>query len=84
MISGCGCISKNVEEPVEEVDKIDKIVISSPFFPLVMPMAYIVENNMLDEVADDVEVVPADVPHSLEAKKPFKMILTVVKKQKPR
>jgi quercetin dioxygenase-like cupin family protein len=30
----------------------------------------------------EVVVMPADVPHSLEAQKPFKMILTVVKKQK--
>ncbi|MCD4844622.1 MAG: hypothetical protein K8R25_09065 [Methanosarcinales archaeon] len=54
VIAGCGCTSKDVEEPVENADKIDKIVISSPFSPLVMPMAYIVENNMLDEVANDV------------------------------
>ena len=30
----------------------------------------------------EVVVMPADVPHSLEAQKPFKMLLTVVKKEK--
>lgn len=65
VIAGCGCTSKDVEEPVEKADKIDKIVISSPFSPLVMPMAYIVENNMLDEVANDVELVIWNNPDQL-------------------
>jgi quercetin dioxygenase-like cupin family protein len=30
----------------------------------------------------EVVVMPADVPHSLQAEKPFKMLLTVVKKPK--
>jgi len=32
--------------------------------------------------AGEVVVMPADVPHSLDARKPFKMLLTVVKKPK--
>ena len=32
--------------------------------------------------AGEVAVMPADIPHSLKAEKPFKMMLTVVKKAK--
>jgi quercetin dioxygenase-like cupin family protein len=32
--------------------------------------------------AGEVVVMPADIPHSLDARKPFKMLLTVVKKPK--
>jgi len=33
--------------------------------------------------AGEVVVMPADVAHSLDARKPFKMLLTVVKKPEP-
>jgi len=33
--------------------------------------------------AGEATVMPADIPHSLKAEKPFKMMLTVVKKPKP-
>jgi len=33
--------------------------------------------------AGEVVVMPADVPHSLDARKPFKMLLTVVKNTEP-
>ncbi len=33
--------------------------------------------------AGEVVVMPADVPHSLDAHKPFKILLTVVKKPEP-
>ena len=30
--------------------KVDKVTLSSPFAPLVMPMAYMVENGLLNDV----------------------------------
>ncbi len=72
-ISGSGCISPEAdtpeepEQPAETTGKIDKIVISSPFSPPVMPMAYIVENNMLQDVADETELVVWNNPDQLRA-----------------
>lgn len=36
--------------------KVDKITLSSPFSPMVMPMAYMVENNLLEDVAEKTEL----------------------------
>lgn len=44
-----------------------KVTLSSPFSPLAMPMAYIVENNMLKDVSDDVELVIWNTPDQLRA-----------------
>jgi len=37
--------------------KAKKITLASPFAPLVMPMAYIVENGLLDDVAEKTELI---------------------------
>ena len=73
VISGSGCISPDAdtpeepEQPAETTGKIDKIVISSPFSPLIMPMAYIVENDLLQDVADETELVVWNNPDQLRA-----------------
>ncbi len=72
-ISGSGCISPDAgtpeesEQPTETTGKLDKIVISSPFSPLIMPMAYIVENDLLHDVADETELVVWNNPDQLRA-----------------
>ena len=72
-ISGSGCISPEAgtpeepEQPEETTEKMDKIMISSPFSPLVMPMAYIVENDLLQDVADETELVVWNNPDQLRA-----------------
>jgi NitT/TauT family transport system substrate-binding protein len=48
-------------------DKVDKVVMASPFSPLVMPMAHIKENHLLSEVADKVELVVWNTPDQLRA-----------------
>lgn len=48
-------------------EKLDTIVLSSPFSPLAMPMAYIVENNLLADVAENVELVIWHNPEQLGA-----------------
>ena len=45
----------------------DKIVLSSPFSPLVMPLAYIKENKLLDEFSDNVELKIWNNPSQLRA-----------------
>ncbi|MGX9367294.1 ABC transporter substrate-binding protein [Desulfoplanes sp. PS50] len=47
--------------------KVDRVVLSSPFSPLAMPMAYIVENNLLGEVAEEVDLVIWNTPDQLRA-----------------
>jgi len=47
--------------------KVEKIVMASPFSPLVMPMAHIVENRLLDDVAQKVELVVWNTPDQLRA-----------------
>lgn len=44
-----------------------KVTLSSPFSPLAMPMAYIVENDLLKDVADDVELIIWNTPDQLRA-----------------
>ena len=72
-ISGSGCVSPDAdtpeepEQPAETTEKIDKIVISSPFSPLIMPMAYIVENDLLHDVADETELIVWNNPDQLRA-----------------
>jgi NitT/TauT family transport system substrate-binding protein len=51
----------------ERAQKVDKIVLSTPFSPLAMPMAYILENNLLEEYADSVELVVWNNPDQLRA-----------------
>ena len=48
-------------------EKVDKVVLTSPFSPLAMPMAYIVENNLLKDVANNVELVIWNTPDQLMA-----------------
>ena len=48
-------------------EKVDKLILTSPFSPLAMPMAYIVENNLLKNVANDVELVIWNTPDQLRA-----------------
>lgn len=48
-------------------EKVDKVIIASPFSPLAMPMARIVENKLLDKVADEVELVIWNTPDQLRA-----------------
>lgn len=67
VVLGSGCISEEPEKPAVKGDKLDKIVISSPFSPLAMPMAYIVENDMLQDVAEDVELVIWNNPDQLRS-----------------
>ena len=51
----------------EKTDKIDKVVLTSPFSPLAMPMAYIIENNLLKDVSNNVELVIWSTPDQLRA-----------------
>jgi NitT/TauT family transport system substrate-binding protein len=67
VVLGLGCISEEPEKQAAQAEKLDKIVVSSPFSPLAMPMAYIVENNMLQDVAEDVELVIWNNPDQLRA-----------------
>lgn len=48
-------------------EKIDKITMASPFAPLVMPMAYILEHGLLDDVADKTELKIWNNPDQLRA-----------------
>jgi len=48
-------------------EKVGKVILTSPFSPLAMPMAYIVENNLLKNVAKDVELVIWNTPDQLRA-----------------
>ncbi|HIP82590.1 MAG TPA: ABC transporter substrate-binding protein [Desulfocapsa sulfexigens] len=48
-------------------EKVDKVILASPFSPLVMPMARIVENKLLDKVAGEVELVIWNTPDQLRA-----------------
>lgn len=59
-ISGSGCSSS-------KPGKLDKIVISSPFTPLALPLAYIIENNLLEDVAEEVELIIWNNPEQLSA-----------------
>ncbi len=45
--------------------KVEKIVMASPFAPLVMPMAHIVEAGLLKEVCDEVELRTWNTPDQL-------------------
>ncbi len=47
--------------------KTDKITLASPFAPLVMPMAYIVENGLLDDVTEKAELKIWNTPDQLRA-----------------
>jgi NitT/TauT family transport system substrate-binding protein len=48
-------------------EKVDKVIVASPFSPLAMPMARIVENKLLDKVANEVELVIWNTPDQLRA-----------------
>lgn len=45
----------------------DKIVLASPFAPLVMPMAYILDNGLLSEIAEKTELKIWNNPDQLRA-----------------
>ncbi len=47
--------------------KVKKIVMASPFAPLVMPMAHIVEAGLLKDVCDEVELRTWNTPDQLRA-----------------
>ena len=47
--------------------KSDKITMASPFSPLVMPMAYMVENGLMDDVAEKTELKIWNTPDQLRA-----------------
>lgn len=51
----------------QAVAKVDKVTLSSPFAPLVMPMAYMVENGLLDDVAEKTELKIWNTPDQLRA-----------------
>ncbi len=51
----------------ETTAKREKIVLSTPFAPLAMPMAYIVENNLLADYAESVELKVWTNPDQLRA-----------------
>ncbi len=48
-------------------EKVDKLVLASPFSPLVMPMARIIEENLLADIAHEVELVVWNTPDQLRA-----------------
>lgn len=60
---GSGLLAGETEEP----QKRERIVLSTPFAPLAMPMAYIVENNLLGQYAETVELVVWNNPDQLRA-----------------
>lgn len=64
LVLSSGCISEETEKPATQAEKLDKIVIASPSAP-VATMAYIIENNMLDDIADDVELIVWSNPEQL-------------------
>ncbi len=47
--------------------KVKKIVMASPFAPLVMPMAHILEEGLLSDVCDEVELLTWNTPDQLRA-----------------
>ncbi len=47
--------------------KVKKIVMASPFAPLVMPMAHILEAGLLKDVCEEVELVTWNTPDQLRA-----------------
>lgn len=51
----------------EETRKLDKIILTSPFSPLAMPMAYIVKNGLLKDVATEVDFIIWNNPDQLRA-----------------
>ncbi len=54
-------------DKAESVQKLDKIVLSSPFSPLAMPMAYIIENDLLKDYAEKTELAIWTNPDQLRA-----------------
>jgi len=63
-------ISYMVAHPVfaaEKAPKLDKIVLSSPFVALVLPMAYMAKNNVLKDIAKETELVIWNNPDQLRA-----------------
>jgi NitT/TauT family transport system substrate-binding protein len=48
-------------------EKLEKIVLTSPFSPLAIPMAYIVENSLLKDLAQETELVVWNNPDQLRA-----------------
>ncbi len=68
VISATSCTSSTrPDAPSAQPEKLDKIVLSSPFAPLAMPMAYIVENDLLADVAEEVELTIWNNPEQLGA-----------------
>lgn len=51
----------------EKTEKLEKIVLSTPFSPLAMPMAYIIENDLLGDYAETTELVVWNNPDQLRA-----------------
>ncbi len=47
--------------------KVKKIVMASPFAPLIMPMAHILEEGLLNHVSEEVELVTWNTPDQLRA-----------------
>lgn len=58
LIWASACFADNLQE---------KVILASPFSPLAMPMAYIVENNLLQSVAKEVDLVIWNTPDQLRA-----------------
>ncbi|WED23923.1 ABC transporter substrate-binding protein [Vibrio sp. JC009] len=52
---------------INAADKLDKITMASPFAPLVMPMAYILENGLLDDIAEKTELKIWNTPDQLRS-----------------
>ncbi len=61
------CVIAGLTYSGEAAKKVGKVVLSSPFSPLVMPMAYILENNLLQDVAENVELMIWNNPDQLRA-----------------
>ncbi|PIE69595.1 MAG: ABC transporter substrate-binding protein [Deltaproteobacteria bacterium] len=51
----------------KDTPKVKKIVMASPFAPLVMPMAHILEEGLLKDVSEEVELITWNTPDQLRA-----------------
>ncbi len=67
LVTVLSCWTPAVFADGRDTPKVKKIVMASPFAPLIMPMAHMVEAGLLKDVCDEVELLTWNTPDQLRA-----------------